>query len=277
METSALVATLTTSLAIGLTIVMLRLLRQERRRSEARVASLVALSAGTDAAAPAFAFDQPPVRLKPRTQSAVEPRRQRAASPASGMSHDRPAAARFNVANVEIFRDADPVVPVAAPQDLFEPTQGHGRNTLFYVGAGALALAALIALSFGWALSSNDVPAAETTASIATGAPAAPAPLALLALRHEQGADGTLVISGIVRNPAESIARQKLFAAASLVDSSGALVATARAPLDFTLLGPGEESPFVVRVSGARDVARYRIGFRDADGASVAHLDRRDP
>jgi hypothetical protein len=94
-------------------------------------------------------------------------------------------------------------------------------------------------------------------------------------LRHEQSADGTLVISGIVRNPAEATARQKLFAAASLVDSSGALVATARAPLDFTILGPGEESPFVVRVSGASGVARYRIGFRDADGASVAHLDRR--
>jgi hypothetical protein len=274
METSALVATLTTSLAIGLTIVMLRLLRQERQRSEARVASLVALSAGTDAAGPAFAFE-PPVRLRPRTQAAIEPRRQPAVPPASGTSHNRPAATRFNVANVEIFRDADPVVPVAAPQDLFEPAQRDGRKTLFYVGAGALALAALIALSFGWALSSNDAPAVETTASIATGAPAAPAPLALLALRHEQSADGTLVISGIVRNPAESIARQKLFAAASLVDSSGTLVATARAPLDFTLLGPGEESPFVVRVSGASGVARYRIGFRDADGKSVAHLDRR--
>jgi len=112
-------------------------------------------------------------------------------------------------------------------------------------------------------------------ASIAAPAAAVAGPLSLVSLRHEQGTDGTLVISGVVKNPSDSIARERLFAAASLLDKDGALVATARAPLDFTLLAPGEESPFVVRVTGAAGVARYRVGFRDDGGAAIPHLDRR--
>jgi hypothetical protein len=100
-------------------------------------------------------------------------------------------------------------------------------------------------------------------------------PLGLVALRHEQSADGTLVISGVVRNPPDSIRRERIFAAASLVDAAGALIASARAPLDFTTLAPGEESPFVVRIAAANGVARYRVGFRDAAGNAVAHVDRR--
>ena len=280
MDTPALIATLTTTLAIGLTIVLLRILRQERQRSEARVAALVTLSAQPAAPvmrAPAaqVAFEQPPVRLQPRVRPAAQsaaasqPLRREVAT-------DRPPAPKLNAANIDIFRDSAPALhdePAHAPA-LFDAPAPRATNSLFYIGAGALTLAALIALSFGWAFSGGDVPAEETTASIAAGT-AAPAPLALLALRHEQGADGTRVISGVVRNPADAAARQKLFAAASLVDAEGALVATARAPLDFTILEPGEESPFVVRVTGATGVARYRIGFRDADGASVAHLDKR--
>ncbi|MEX2270825.1 MAG: hypothetical protein WD690_05110 [Vicinamibacterales bacterium] len=260
MDISALVATLTSVLAIGLTIVLLRLQRQDRQRSDARVAALVTLSAAPSA------FEPPPVRLQPK------PRQTAAAGDIS--RHTRP----LNAADVEIFRDTAPSYDVSissrAPE-LFAPSVPRQRNAMVYIGAAALAMAGLIALSFGWAFSSAGLPADETTATIGAPPAAIAAPLALLALRHEQGADGTLVISGIVRNPAESIARQKLFAAASLVDTEGAIVATARAPLDFTLLGPGEESPFVVRVSGAGSVARYRIGFRDAEGASIAHIDRR--
>lgn len=272
MDTPALIATLTTTLAIGLTIVLLRILRQERQRSDARVAALVTLSAEPSAAAAGpMTFAQLPVRLERMMRPAPQ------AMP-RGTAAERPRAPGFNAANIDIFRDSEPAdrgrAGAGAP-DLFEPAMPRAANTLVYIGAGALALAVVIALSFGSAFSSAALPAEETTASIVTATPSAPAPLALLALRHEQSPDGTLVISGVVRNPAEAAARQKLFAAASLVDSDGTLVATARAPLDFTILAPGEESPFVVRVSGASGVARYRLGFRDAGGASVAHLDKR--
>lgn len=278
MDTPALIATLTTVLTIGMTLVLLRILRQERQRSEARVAALVSMSSqpaepSARVPAAAMAFEHPPVRLEPKPRRAApaasQPLRREAAL-------ERPRAPRPNAASIDIFRDSDPIEhETASAPALFDAPAPRAANTLFYIGAGALTLAVLIALSFGWAFSAGEVPSEETTASIATGTPAAAAPLALLALRHEQSADGTLVISGVVRNPAEAAARRKLFAAASLVDADGTLVASARAPLDFTILEPGEESPFVVRVTGASGVARYRIGFRDAEGASVAHLDKR--
>lgn len=257
MEMSAVVATMTSVLAIGLTIVLLRLVRQERQRSDARVVALVSM-AGHAPAAPE-PIEPPPVRLEPRRAATVAP-----------------APARLSAADVEIFRDATiPLIAAPSTHELFEPAVPRGRSPLLYVGVGAIVVASVIAMGFRWALSGSAQPTTETSASIS--APAAPAaqPLSLLALRHEQGADGTLVISGVVMNPAGSIARERVFAAASLVDQNGALVASARAPLDFTALSPGEESPFVVRITGATNVARYRVGFRDAEGAAIPHVDRR--
>lgn len=269
MDMSAFVATLTSTLAIGLTFALLRLVRQERQRSEARVAVLVTLAAETPARVPAGAVDHPPVKLTPRPAP-------RAARPDPAAARRTHAPVRLSAADVEIFRDAavTPAAAAAAP-DLFEPAVPRGRGGLAYVGAGALVMVAIIALGFRWAVSGSAQPTSETIASIAAPAAAVAGPLSLVSLRHEQGTDGTLVISGVVKNPSDSIARERLFAAASLLDKDGALVATARAPLDFTLLAPGEESPFVVRVTGAAGVARYRVGFRDDGGAAIPHLDRR--
>ncbi|HEX6322589.1 MAG TPA: hypothetical protein VFZ36_02600 [Vicinamibacterales bacterium] len=262
METTALVATLTSTLAIGMTVVLLRVLRQERQRSEARVAALVSLAgAPSAAAAPSIAFEHPPVKLERRPTA-------RSAAPA-----------RLSAADVEIFRDSapapalePPLTPAPAP-GLFEPAAPNTRSHLLFIGIGAVVMVLLFAFAFRWAVSRPGAPTTETVASIA--APAAARPLGLVSLRHEQAADGSLVISGVVRNPPDSIGREKLFAAASLIDAGGALVATARAPLDFTTLAPGDESPFVVRIAAAEGVARYRIGFRDAEGAAVPHVDRR--
>ena len=57
-------------------------------------------------------------------------------------------------------------------------------------------------------------------------------------------------------------------------DRSGAFVASGRAPLDFSALAPGDESPFVVNVPNVSDVARYRVTFRSGNGV-VRHIDRR--
>lgn len=251
MEPTSIVATLTSLLAIGLSIVLVRMLRQDRQRSDARVTMLASL-ASQPAAASAMTADSPLLRLEPRTA----PR--------------RPAAA-----DVEIFRDRGFVpLPASEPApELFEPAPVRSRNPLLYIFVAAVVMAALIVYAFGWALPSAGVATNETTAAVT--APPAAEPLALVSLRHEQHSDGTLVISGVVRNPLGSPAREGLFASASLLDASGALIATVRAPLDFTTLAPGDESPFVVRVSGANGVTRYRVGFRDAAGASVTHIDKR--
>lgn len=276
MEPTAFVAALTSILAIGLTIVLLRVMRLDRQRSDARVAALVSLArTPAPAPGPSIAFEHPPLKLERRPAPPAIP----AARPAA-RAPQKSAPARLSAADVEIFRDTTAFAPAhvstAAPE-LFEPALPRTGSHLLYVGVGALVMVTLISLGFRWAVSGSAAPTTETSASIgAANAPAGVAqPLGLVALRHEQGADGTLVISGVVRNPADSIGREKLFAAASLVDEAGTLVASARAPLDFTTLAPGEESPFVVRIASAAGVARYRIGFRDADGNAVAHIDRR--
>jgi hypothetical protein len=66
-----------------------------------------------------------------------------------------------------------------------------------------------------------------------------------------------------------------VFASAILFGPDGNFLTSARAPLDFTTLRPGDESPFVIPVPVTGSVARYRIGFRAADGSVIAHIDRR--
>ena len=66
-----------------------------------------------------------------------------------------------------------------------------------------------------------------------------------------------------------------MFATAFAFAADGTFLASGRAPLDFTTLAPGDESPFVVTVPVKGEVARYRVGFRSADGRVVAHVDRR--
>ena len=64
-------------------------------------------------------------------------------------------------------------------------------------------------------------------------------------------------------------------ATALLFGADGAFLASGGAPLDFTVLRPGDESPFVIDVPVTAPVARYRVGFRSEDGRVIGHVDRR--
>jgi hypothetical protein len=112
----------------------------------------------------------------------------------------------------------------------------------------------------------------------ATAAPAAtsttPAPLELLSLRHTSET-GRLVITGLVQNPRGGAPLARIVATAFLFAADGTFLASGRAPLDFSTLAAGDESPFVVAVPVTSAVARYRIGFRSEDGQVIAHVDRR--
>ena len=48
-----------------------------------------------------------------------------------------------------------------------------------------------------------------------------------------------------------------------------------RAGIPSASFAPGEESPFVIKVPVAGVASRYRVRFRGADGAVIAHVDRR--
>jgi hypothetical protein len=101
-----------------------------------------------------------------------------------------------------------------------------------------------------------------------------PAPLELLSLRHTPEA-GRLVITGLVQNPRTGAPLARVVATAFLFGADGTFLASGRAPLDFSTLAAGDESPFVVAVPVKSPVARYRVGFRSEDGQVIAHVDRR--
>jgi hypothetical protein len=98
--------------------------------------------------------------------------------------------------------------------------------------------------------------------------------LDLLSLRHAQQPE-TLTITGLVQNPREGAPLSNIVATALLFGADGTFLASGRAPLDFTVLGPGAETGFVITVPVTAPVARYRIGFRGEDGRIIGHVDRR--
>ena len=261
MDTILMVVTaLSLAMVTTMTVVVITLLRQERARSEARVAVLSAMSA--DPVSSRREASPLPIR---RT---VEP-----------MLAQPPRTARSPLADFDL-RPADHAV--TGVSELFvqaEPRSPWGRRAAV---AGALAATVLV---IGFAAASASRPAAVVTNGSAASAPesvppqsSAPGavPLELLSLHHVQEAE-RLVITGVVQNPRRGAARSRLVATAFLFGPDGTFLTSRRAPLDFTNLTPGMESPFVVTVPVTGTVARYRVGFRTEDGRVIAHLDRRTP
>jgi hypothetical protein len=101
-------------------------------------------------------------------------------------------------------------------------------------------------------------------------------PLELVSLSHARQ-DKKLAVSGLVRNPASGKPVEHLSAVVFLFDRMGTFVTSSRANVDFLKLGAGDESPFVVSLDAPPTVSRYRVSFRTDDGI-VPHIDRRsDP
>ena len=218
------------AVAIGMSAIAIRLVREERLRSAARVKTLAQLAGDF--------------------------------SDESAESHR--ATADFDL-------DLDPGFEVAGVAELFsepDPTSPWRRRAPIIAGLAVVVLVAVVVFK----------PSGRSTGS-ATNAAAAVAsaqakPLELLSLRHTQ--DGqSLTITGLVQNPRGATPLTKLTATAFLFAADGTFLSSGRAPLDFTTLGPGDESSFVITVAAASNVARYRVSFRDENGRVIAHVDRR--
>lgn len=238
-------------IVLMLAVTVARLVRDERRRSEARVAALVAMSGRPE---------EEPVPEPVRAAPAPRPR---TASP-------KPSAPK-PPAPIGDF-DLRPSAAIAAAALFAQPE----RSSVWKPRVVVVAPLALIILGAAIAFYPADPDiAAPEPAAAATPASASPAaPLELLSLKHSQQAD-SLTVTGLVQNPRSGTPLSKVFATAFLFAADGSFLASGRAPLDFTTLGPGDESPFVVTVPVKGAVARYRVGFRSADGRVVAHVDRR--
>lgn len=240
---SALVGVTLLSMAMAgaMSAIVWRLLRIERRRSDARVMALAEMAA------------QPDVPAR-QVAPAATPRSARAAPPpAPGLT----------------LRDT-----AASPGPMFaERTQPSPWGARAVVMSGiALTLAAVVLFALT-AREQSTIRAAGRGASKPVAAAPAPA-LELLSLRDTRQ-PGSLTITGLVQNPRGGAMLTRVTVTAFAFDESGAFLASGRALLDVTALAPGDESPFVVTVPVAENVARYRIGFRGDDGRVIAHTDRR--
>ena len=245
-----------TAVALAMTAIMavivVILLRQERARSEARVAALSALAAeaGDD-----------------RREAA----RPQAAAPRLAAAPIELASTRAVVDDVD---DLDIRPAVIGVSNLFaepEPSSPWGRRFVIIGGLAAIVLALGMAMVVSRPRASSVANGAALQQSVVDTAP-----LELLALRYTQVSD-RLVISGIVQNPRGATPVSHVVATAFVFGPDGAFLTSGRAPLDFVTLTPGEESPFVVSVPVTGQVARYRVGFRTEDGRVLPHVDKRAP
>jgi hypothetical protein len=248
------VTLLSMSMAGALSVIMWRMLRVERRRSDARVMALSELAAA----------HQEPVHVAPHPRVAHRedaPHRERVAPPA-----------RAGTAAQDLtLRDT----PVAAGS-LFterEPSSSAWGTRIAVMSGLALALAALVLLALTARERAMESVPRQATQPAAASAQAAPG-LELLSL-HDTRQPGTLTITGLVQNPRDGAMLTRVTVTAFAFDEGGAFLASGRALLDITALAPGDESPFVVTVPVTERVARYRIGFRGDDGRVIAHIDRR--
>jgi hypothetical protein len=288
-----------------------RLMQDEQRRSDARVALLTAAldddaPSSTAPVVAAARMGAPASRWPsvPPAPAPVAPARHAPATPrivliedddqkvgAFPSEHDEPAHAPYTgtFAGDAVLQaplraapfDAGPAEAAARATGLFadapEPTQGNARAL---VGLAGVVVVAALAAGYAW-FGGSDAPVAPSPRPAAPTASATPAaaastgvPLELVSLAHEQR-DGLLVIKGAVRNPVAASVRTGVIASVVLLDGDGQPLGSARSSLAGWRLRPGGETSFTVKVAAPEALRRYRVTFRDAREALVPHTDRR--
>jgi hypothetical protein len=234
------VTVLSMSMAAALSAIVWRMLRLERQRSNARVASLTAAAVRAEKPAREDDLLLPPRNFSGGGTPAVEATVSRGLLVAR--EHESPWGARFAVMTALALAIASVVLFSLAAR------APKGRATI------------------------GPAPARVSQATATPGG----AELELMSLRDARQT-GSLTITGLVQNPRTGTHLSRVAVTAYTFDDRGSFLASGRALLDVTALAPGDESAFTVTVPVADNVARYRIGFRDETGRVIAHVDRRQP
>lgn len=163
----------------------------------------------------------------------------------------------------------DPDVRSAPHDAMFASTierESPASGRCVAVGVVAAILVAMIGLA--WTVVHVLTPVPQTTDAAPTS------PLELLSLTSARRGQ-ELVVSGVVRNPRGATTMDEIGAAVLFFDERGGFLMSGRAPLDFQVLAPGEQSPFQLTVVAPESTARYRVSFRRASGAILSHVNRR--
>ena len=238
-----LVTLISLLLAVIMSVIAWRVAREERRRSEARVAALAADI--HDAGPGERDWDL----------------RQSADAPVSV-----PAAGLFQTTQAERTSPR-----FAAVIGIGVLVLGSAVAGVLMLGNGSSAATAHVASGANSpnAAGPTNAAAARDSANATT-----PVPLELLALGHERDGD-RLTVRGVVRNPASGREVDRVTAVVFLYNRDGGFLSSGRAAIQSATLVPGGESDFTVTVPGAGDVGRYRVSFRTED-LVVPHVDFRD-
>lgn len=244
------IAIVTTGIAVVASALAWLVIREERRRSNARVALLSHEIQGP----PRFDLD---LRPESNARASEERRAEQLWSAKASAATDRMFAA-------------------------IEPVRSRSRLGLALATVGFLAATAgAAAIVIGGAPRSASVTSSAAPAErlggrdegSIRGNAAASAPLELISLAHEREGD-TLTVRGTIRNPPSGLEMDRLTAVVFVFDRDGGFVASGRAPVDSPALIPGGESAFAVVVPTSGEVVRYRVSFRSGDRI-VPHVDQR--
>jgi len=260
------VTVVSAAVAMAMCAIVIRMLRDERRRSDARVEALLALADEPRARDLERDLEEDPP-LETLAPARPERARHRAVRVRVEQAPPQPAPPEPDRTDLEL----NPGASVTGVAGLFaerETRAPWGSKLGVAAALGALLVAGTLAFS-SWERRPGVEGAAKPATIHSSGTP-----LELLSLGHIAEAH-TLTITGLVQNPRKGTALERVTAVALLFAQDGGFVASGRAPLDFTRLEPGAESPFVVQVPKAKGVARYRISFRGEDGSVIAHVDKR--
>ena len=273
------ITVLSMGMAAALSVIVWRLLRDERRRSEARVMAL-ASAASVDVAPASIppegrghgAIGIPPEGGNYRSAPAARP--DVPVVSAFRRNPDPPIARETPAADLPLHVGSEPILEPVMTSALFvEPERASPWGNRLAVMVGIVLLGASVSL-FAMAAARSRATSSSAGPSVATLPPDAGPGLELLSLRDARQ-PGTLTITGLVQNARAGSLLSNVAVTAYAFDEKGAFLASGRALLDVTSLAPGDESPFVVSVPVTETVARYRIGFRGDDGRVIAHVDKR--
>ncbi|MPZ18196.1 MAG: hypothetical protein GEV06_09825 [Luteitalea sp.] len=256
-----LITLLSLAAAVAAAVLAWRVTQEAQRRSDARVAVLMAeigalpSHGSSEAVSPGHADG-----------STREPGREPHAAP--------PVPAETAGASSPISPTDDPETFVHDEKVLVstlfaqQTAPGAARPVPLWalvVGVAVLLGGGLVAVSALSSSSGARQPAATAAAS---------APLELLSLEHEQERD-TVVVSGVVRNPADADVRRGITAVVFFFDTQGRPLRHTGAPDQLSSLAPGTEAPFTVRASLPAGASRLRVSFRQNNGSAAPHVDLR--
>lgn len=256
--------------ALVMSVTAWRLMRDEKRRSAARIAALSAAANDDGSAVGAFVDEPPPaVAVIPTARTPWKP------APFAASSSEKAADASLSRSEKAVDDPLSRADDLDLPGAAVSPAPGFlGSPTIERSDGGRQRGLAIATLIFFTAIAGSFiVRMAGAGATPSAAAVDAGAPLELVSLSHARE-DRTLAVSGLVRNPVAGKPVEKLSAVVFLFDRAGTFVTSSRAQVDFLKLGSGDESPFVVSIDAPESVARYRVSFR-TDQRVVPHVDRR--